>query len=397
MATLEAATSVLMVLEATFPVLGGGGAESQVMNLGRSLVGRGFRVDVVVPMTPNGPTLEHELCAGLRITRIKYPRIRFLGGTIMLAKLALLLVARRRSYAAIHAHIGGNMAAVTSLVGRTLGIPVIVKLTGMKEMNGGVLDGSPGFFNWLKGVAIRQASFVQATSSRIGNLLVDRGFESSRVLLLPNGVDMDRFAALCDPELRRRWCGSAQLVGLFIGRLAAEKGHELLLRAWASVFVGRSDVRLLLVGDGPLWNSLHDLAAQLRIDEQVVFAGHADDVSPFIALADVALLTSHAEGLSNALLECMAGGLPVVGSRISGTEDFVVSGETGWLFEPGRSDQLADCLALVAAAGTSELTRLGQAGRQRINVSASMKAVTDKLIDHYGVAEAIDTGVLPAS
>jgi glycosyltransferase involved in cell wall biosynthesis len=119
-------------------------------------------------------------------------------------------------------------------------------------------------------------------------------------------------------------------------------------------------------------------------------------VSPFIALADLGLLTSHAEGLSNALLEYMAGGLPVVGSRISGTEDFIVPGETGWLFEPGRSDQLAECLALAAAATTSELARLGQAGRQRINVAASLTAVTDQLIDHYGVAKAIETGILPA-
>ena len=397
MTTPDAPTTVLMVLEATFPVLGGGGAESQVMSLGRSLVDRRFQVDVVVPMTPNGPSLEHELCAGLSVTRIKYPRIRFLGGTIMLFKLAVLLVARRRNYAVIHAHIGNNMAAVASLVGRALGIPVIVKLTGMKEMNGGILDASPGLFNWLKKIAIRQASFVQATSSRIANLLVDRGFDSSSVLLLPNGVDVDRFAAPGDPELRRRLCGSAQLVGLFIGRLAAEKGHEMLLRAWASAFVRRSDVRLLLVGDGPLRQALNDLAKQLHIGDQVVFAGHADEVAPFIALADLALLTSHAEGLSNALLECMAGGLPVVGSRISGTEDFVVPGETGWLFEPGRSDQLVECLALAAGATTSELVRLGQAGRQRINVAASLTAVTDKLIVHYGVAKAIEVGIVPAS
>jgi glycosyltransferase involved in cell wall biosynthesis len=396
MATPDTPTAVLMVLEATFPVLGGGGAESQVMSLGRSLVSRGLQVDVVVPMTANGPPLEHELCANLWVTRIKYPRVRFLGGLVMLFKLAWLLVGRRRNYAVIHAHIGNNMAAVASLVGLALGIPVIVKLTGMKEINGGILDASPGLFNWLKRTAIRQASFVQATSSRIGNLLVARGFDSSRVLLLPNGVDVDRFAAPPDPELRRRLCGSAQLVGLFIGRLAAEKGHEMLLRAWASAFVGRSDVRLLLVGDGPLWQVLHDLAEQLHIDDQVVFAGHADDVSPFIALADLGLLTSHAEGLSNALLEYMAGGLPVVGSRISGTEDFIVPGETGWLFEPGRSDQLAECLALAAAATTSELARLGQAGRQRINVAASLTAVTDQLIDHYGVAKAIETGILPA-
>jgi glycosyltransferase involved in cell wall biosynthesis len=344
----------------------------------------------------NGPQVEYELCEGLHVTRIRYPRVRLLGGLVMLAKLAALLVKRRRGCQVIHAHIANNMAAVASVVGQLLGKPVLVKLTGMKEMNGGILDAQPGPATRLKKWAMARATGLQATSTRIGNLLVERGFDRERVLLVPNGVAVERFGGPHDTAGRRRLCGSARFVALFVGRLAPEKGHEMLFHAWATSLAGQRDAKLLLVGDGPMRQPLVELAQRLRIADQVVFAGHADDVAPFIAMADVGLLTSLAEGLSNALLEYMAGGLPVIGSRVSGTEDFVVPGETGWLFEPGRRDELAQCLHEAAALQPEALQALGQRARKRINASASLEAVTDKLLGHYGVARIATAGMQPA-
>jgi glycosyltransferase involved in cell wall biosynthesis len=396
MAASDTRPIVLMVLESTFPVSGGGGAESQVISLGRCLLARGFSVEVLVPMVSGGPQLEFETFEGLHITRIRYPQVRLLGGAIMLVKLAALLVARRHRYAVIHAHIASNMAAVTSLVGHLMRRRVIVKLTGMKEMQGGILDPSPSVVTLLRKFGIRRASYLQATSARIARLLVERGFDASRVLLVPNGVSVERFSVPMDLAFRQRMCGSARLVALFVGRLAPEKGHEMLLLAWGSVFAGRGDVKLLLVGDGPMRHKLAALARELSIEDQVVFAGHADDVAPFIAIADLGLLTSLAEGLSNALLEYMAGGLPVIGSRVSGTEDFVIPGETGWLFEPGQRSELAQCLREAGAVETSELKSLGKRARGRVVASASLDAVTDRLIGHYGVSSVSMTGMLPA-
>ncbi len=379
----ESSPTILMVLESAFPVSGGGGAESQVMSLGRCLAARGFRVEVVVPRVPNGRQLARETCEGLDVTRLVYPHWRFVGGVVMLAKLAVLLVARRRDYSVIHCHIANNMAAVACVVGRLLGKRVIVKLTGMKEMQGGILDTRPGFATRAKKRAIATASGLQATSSRIAALLVARGFDRSRVLLVPNGVSLDRFRAGRDAELRGRLCGPARFVGLFVGRLSPEKGHELLFRAWSVAFAGRDDVCLLLVGDGAMRQPLQALAEQLGIGGQVRFAGHADDVAPFIAVADLGILTSLAEGLSNALLEYMAGGLGVIGSRVSGTEDFVVQGETGWLFEPGDCAGLVSCLQDAAAVGADALRALGSEAQRRMAASASLDAVADQLIVHY--------------
>ncbi len=376
--------SILMVLEAKFPVQGGGGAESQVLSIGKCLLARGVQIEVVVPMAAGGPQLAYEVVEGLSVTRITYPKIKLLGGAVMLTKLAWLLLARRHHYSFIHAHIANNMAAVCAVVGVLLGKRVLIKLTGMQEMMGGILDPAPNIATRLKKIAIRRATLLQATSVRIRQMLIDSSFDPQRVLLLPNGVDVARFTTTArDQLLRERLCGNAQFVGVFVGRLSPEKGHESLFQAWASAFQGRDDVRLLLVGDGLLKESLMASAEQLGIGQQVVFAGHAPDVALFLAIADFGLLTSLSEGLSNALLEYMATGLPVVGSRVSGTEDFVIAGSTGWLFEPGSTNELASCLAEAVSVGVSSLRLMGRQAQQRIMDTASLDAVTSTLMLHY--------------
>lgn len=381
----EVGPLILIVLESTFPVRGGGGAESQVMTLGRRLLAYGFRVEVVVPRLPHGPRGLRDNIHGLAVTRIAYPSVRLLGGVVLLGRLAMLLLRRRREYAVIHAHIANGMAAVASVAGFIASKRVVVKITGMTEMRGGVLDVEPSLLTRLKKRALMRADCVQATSARIAALAVARGFEPDRVLRVPNGVEVKRFDAARDVALRARLCGDAVFVALIVGRLAPEKDHALLLRAWARAFAGRGDVSLILVGDGPLRSVLAQLAAELQIGAQVVFAGNAEDVAPFIAIADVGLLTSLAEGLSNALLEYMAGRLPVIGSRVSGTEDFVVAGQTGWLFEPGDEDELTRCLADAAARAGDGLHEMGARARTKIEAVASVDAVTRTLIGHYGL------------
>lgn len=381
---LDRPRAVMMVLEATFPVQGGGGAESQVFTISKCMLARGVQITVVVPMVSTGRQIARENVEGLDVIRIAYPKIRVVGGLILLIKLGWLLFARRKHYKVIHAHIANNMAAVCAVMGALIGTPVFVKLTGMKELSGGILDRHLSVLTWLKKSAIKRATMIQATSSHIRAKLVECGFEPSRTFLLPNGVDVSRFAGTAkDEALRKDLCGDSQLVGVFVGRLAPEKGHDLLLDAWASVFVGRTDVKLVLVGDGSLRTLLEMRVKELNIEGQVIFTGHTDNVSQFLAIADFGLLTSHNEGLSNALLEYMACGLPVIGSRISGTEDFVVPEETGLLFESGRSEELAKCLASFSISGGTALRLMGECARRRVVSIASLEAVTGELIRCY--------------
>ncbi len=384
MATPERHLSVLMVLESVFPSAGGGGAESQVRTLGRHMRAQGMDVRLISPLLSWGPQSAADVVDGIPVRRITYHHIPLVGAASMLMKLAWSLWRTRDQYDVIHAHIAGNMSAVCSVVGRLLRKPVIVKLTGLTEMSGGILDPQAALGSRIRRRLLMRASAYQATSSRIGRMLVDRGFDAKKVRLIPNAVDTQRFQTVAaDPQLRQRLVGDAKRMGIYVGRLDPEKGVDLLIRAWARVFSEPGDTALVIVGSGDMRAAMEELARELGIGKLVVFAGPSDHVEAYMAVADFGLLTSMFEGLSNTLLECMASGLPMVGSLVSGTEDFVKDGHTGWTFRPGELEDLVRSLTQVRDADAAELRRLGEQARREVGNRASIDAVVKDLITAY--------------
>ena len=389
---MQTPTRVLMVLESVFPTPGGGGAESQVRTLGLHLPGRGVSVSVIVPMVRYGPQLQDDRVDGIEVRRIRYPKLPLLGAALMLVKLAWRLFQLRREYGFIHAHIAGNMAAVCCVMGRLLRKPVLIKLTGMTEMVGGILDPNAGFKGWIKKKLMRSATHYQATSSQIARMLVDSGFEARKVHLIPNAVDTARFETpqQRNEAERRALCGEGKtLVAVYVGRLEKEKDLELMLTGWAAAFRGNAGVALVMVGGGGLKSQLESLAGDLGIADQVIFIGASRTVERYLALADVGLLTSRAEGLSNTLLEYMASSLPVIGTRVSGTEDFVINGQTGWLFPVGDVQQLQTCLLAAAGLGSAQLAMLGQNAKALVLSQASISAVVNRLVELYAASAVV--------
>lgn len=386
--------SVLMVIEGMFPTIGGGGAESQLRTLCRHLKARGVEVRVCAPVYEWYPITQTPDIDGTPIDRLHYPKWPLVGGVVLLAKLAGHLWRRRGQYDIVHAHIGGNMSAVCSLMGRVLGKPVLVKLTGMTEMVGGILDPQAGRGARLRRWAMKRATRIQAISQRIAMQLLDAGFDNRRVMYLPNAVDLSRFenggraGAPPPPELAVHLAGleDKRFVALFAGRLVAAKDLDLLVRGWAAAFAGRDDAVLLLAGRGELGPELMALATSLGAGHSVRVLGPVEHMEHVLPLAHVGILTSRAEGLSNSLLEYMASSLPVLGSRVSGNEDFIVPGETGWLFEPGDEAGLTTALRDAGARSPQELRRIGQSARQMVAARASVGAVLDRLCEFYGVA-----------
>lgn len=384
--------SVLMVIEGVFPTYGGGGAESQLRTLCRHLQPRGVEVRVCAPVYEWFPVSLWSEIDGTPIDRLHYPKWPLVGALILLAKLAWHLWRRRGHYDIVHAHIGGNMSAVCSLMGRLLGKPVLVKLTGMTEMVGGMLDPQAGLGARVRRWALKRATKIQAISQRIAMQLLDAGFDSRRVMYLPNAVDVSRFengGQASEPVPEELAAGLAgledkQFVALFAGRLVAAKDLDLLVRGWAAAFAGRDDAVLLLAGRGQLGPELLALAESLGAAGSVRVLGPVEHMEHVLPLAHVGILTSRAEGLSNSLLEYMASSLPVLGSRVSGNEDFIVPGETGWLFEPGDEEGLTTALRDAGSRPPQELRRLGQKARQMVVTRASVGVVLDRLCEFYG-------------
>jgi glycosyltransferase involved in cell wall biosynthesis len=369
---------VLMVLESDFTKRGGGGAESQVRTLCRHLIRRGQQVAVMTPLFSFGPQVTAERCSGIPVGRLSYPRWPLLGGALMCLRLAAFLLGRGRRYDAWHVHIAHHMGAVACLIGSLLGKPVIVKISGWWELEKGVMAPDRGPLDAVAHRFLRRGAAFQAISTRIAAELERQGFPAERIVVLPNAVDTSRFAARRGPR-----AAGTPFTAVFVGRLVPEKGLSTLFEAWAGAFAGRSDVRLRLVGGGPLEEALRAQSRGLGIADEVEFLGHQDRVEEILAEADVGVLPSTIEGLSNTLLEFMASGLPALASKVSGSEDFVVTGRNGWLFPVGDAVALAACLRAAAALSAVELQEMGRHARADVEKASALETVVGRLLRLY--------------
>ena len=156
-----------------------------------------------------------------------------------------------------------------------------------------------------------------------------------------------------------------------------------LIAGWAQAFAGRDDVKLRLVGGGPLEAELRALAERLGVAAQVELLGHRDHVEEVLAEAHIGVLPSRIEGLSNTLLEFMASGLPAVASRVSGSEDFVKPGRNGWLHPVGDVAAVAACLREAEALSAEQLAELGRNARADVESEAALPRVVGRLMELY--------------
>jgi glycosyltransferase involved in cell wall biosynthesis len=382
----EGPLRILMVLENAFTPTGGG-AESQVRTLALKLQRLGHQVTILTPRSSYGPRPTAERCWNLAVGRISYPYWPKVGSLVLFGRLGALLWQRRHRYDVWHVHIAHNMGAITCLMGKLLGVPVIVKVSGWFELERGVLAPGASRAAALSRRWLKSATVLQAISTRIARNLVERGFPADRVITLPNAVDTSRF----DVRTGVRQSGGPFTV-VFVGRMVPEKGLETLFDAWKEAFGAREDVRLLLVGDGPLDAPLRARAERLGIARQVQFLGHQDHVEPALAQADLGVLPSLVEGLSNTLLEYMAGGLPVVASRVSGSEDLVVPGRNGWLFSPSDVGDLSACLREAQALSAERLSALGRQARADVESTAGLEIIVGRLLALYRGADPTEVG-----
>jgi len=194
----------------------------------------------------------------------------------------------------------------------------------------------------------------------------DEGLTDDRLLVIPNGIDLARFDVAPDPKLRSSLgVASSWPIVRVVANLRRAKGHSVFLEAWTAVMRARPGARSLLVGDGPLREELETRAAALGVRESVHFLGVRPDVPALLALSDVIAHPSFAESSSNAVLEALASGRPVVATDAGGTREAILDGQTGLLVPPGDVRALATGM-LRLLSNPAEARALGQAGRRHV-------------------------------
>ncbi len=192
--------------------------------------------------------------------------------------------------------------------------------------------------------------------------------------VIPNAAAAGAFA---DPSPLN--LGTSPVV-VCVANLFAYKGHRVLLEALSSLVSEGLQCRLALVGDGPERSALEEEVRVRGLD--VLFAGQRTDAARYVAAADVVVLPSLHEGMSNAIMEAMALGRPVVATSVGGTPELL--GDTGLLCPPGDPRALAEALRRVLLDPALR-ERLGVAARNRLRKEFSVDALVERHLAAYAV------------
>jgi len=224
-----------------------------------------------------------------------------------------------------------------------------------------------------------------------------RGAAGTRTEVIPSGVDTERFRPR--PEIRAQ---ARDRLGLAIddavigtvGRLEVRKGTAMLLEAAALLAKkGLSELRVVVVGDGPLRDELPALAARLGIADRVRLLGDRSDIPEILAALDVFVLPSRSEGMSNALLEAMATALPVVATAVGGNPEVVSAEMTGVLVPPDDVNTMAEAMQRLVESPTLA-TQLGVAARRRVEECYGARAMVRRLEAVYAAVAAASPAVV---
>jgi glycosyltransferase involved in cell wall biosynthesis len=214
----------------------------------------------------------------------------------------------------------------------------------------------------------RRGGFVGVTHSSQVTLKLEAALGGGVPLVgIPLGVDTAQFRKPAEDRTswrtRHGWDLENPLV-VSVGRIAAMKGAPELLEVARRVLERQPSVQFALIGKGQLLEELSERARALGIDERVRFMGYVDDVTSALAASDVYLSTSRYEGFGIAVLEAMATGLPVVGTKIDGLLDLVVDGETGVLVALDDIQGYADGVCVLTEDAGKRVS-MGTAARRR--------------------------------
>lgn len=208
------------------------------------------------------------------------------------------------------------------------------------------------------------------------------GTHDARIVVMPNGIDVDRFrpnAAERDATRQALGIGPDTRLVINVGRLAPEKSQDVLIRAFARIDAS-APMRLMIAGGGALHQTLTGLIAALGLADRVTLLGPRADVPALLNAADLFVLSSSIEGLPMVLAEAMASGCPVVSTDAPGAAE--VMQQTGTIVPRHDVDALADAMRVAAREGRGTMAQQA-ARRDRIVQQFSLEAVARRWIALY--------------
>jgi len=361
-----------MLMRKFYPLTGG--YQNQALRLARELKKNGFQVHVVTQR--HGTLSPYELHQEIPIYRVFAFPSGHLAAWSYLISAFFWMVRNRQRFQIIHANRSSS-GLVAGLIGFVLRKPVLYKLTRGDEID--VKGFRTTLLGHLKVQCLKQtvAKFVAITKG-IEEDLRRLGIPAKKLARIPNGIELNDFSECHDREKVKSdlgW-GSETKVVTFVGRLIEVKGVDWLLRVWRDVIQQETLGRLLIIGDGPERPALEAQVRSFGLTDSVSLVGRQEDVFKFLAITDVFVLPSRLEGVSNALLEAMSQGLPVIvaDDELGGNREVVDDRIDGHVVKIGDDRSFAEIL--VKLLRDAELrNEMGRKAKHKIEQRFSMDSV----------------------
>lgn len=365
-----------------------GGAESHLADVSRSLVKNGWDVSIYC-IAKGGPlhaTLEAGRVAVYLPPAERYaPRPVYLWQRVIqrfwreLASVDLLWLMARKRPPIVHFFLPGAY-----IVGAPL---AVLTRRPVRIMSRRSLNRYQRHSPFLRRLELRFHGWMTAVlgnSSSVIRELMEEGIPKSRLGLIYNGIDLERFSGAADTDRAafRSNLGIAPsaLVLVIVANLIPYKGHADVLAALGQAKKQLpDDWHLLVVGrDDGIGGDLRHQALRLGIESNVHFLGARTDVPEILLACDIGLLPSHEEGFSNSLLEGMAAGLPMIATDVGGNPEAIDDGITGLIVPPRDANALAAAIIRLAN-DRSQRQGLGDAARRRV----AERFALDRCVETY--------------
>lgn len=370
------AIRILMIVP-HFPPPVMGGLEKQSQLLSKALAEDGYTVIIAARRyRADDKTKARE--NGCEVIRLSFGSGIFrILDSISHLLIPFLMFSRRNEYDIVHVHTIRIDGIIALLTARLLGKKTLQKIpdVGVYRFS----ESCKMLFGSMRSRVFRSsADSIAALSENSVQAMTSVGYPESRIFRITNGVAAE--SALSRNIERRQ----ERLTVIFLGRLAHKKGIFDLLDAWELLISANKEiaVELQLFGRGPLESRIRKTIAHKSLADSVKLCGYADDVQSVLAAADILVLPSYEEGNSNSVLEAMAAGLPIISTRVGGTEILVGEAGRAFLHEPGDIRALSDILLRFIRDKNMRL-EIGMRMRERALRHFLISDVKDKYVTAY--------------
>jgi glycosyltransferase involved in cell wall biosynthesis len=348
-----------------------GGSERQLTEIAKALDRSRFAPHVGV-FRPGGIRVDELRAAGVPVAC--FSMRSFASPQVMRAAVAMGRYTREHGIRLVHSFdTPANVFAVP--VARAFGVPAVISSQrAFREL-------APLPYRHLLRLTDQIADAIVVNCRALErHLITDEKVAAARIRLCYNGIDTERFSP--HPGPRPEALEGASLVAGAVCALRPEKGLPTLLTAFAEARRRQPEMRLAVVGSGPVLPELLALRDRLDLAGSCIFAPTTADAAGWLRAMDIFVLPSLSEAFSNSLMEAMACGCAAVASEVGGNPELVAHGERGLLFRPRDARQLAAHLVFLAEHA-EERRRLAGAGSRFVRQNFSLARAAERMAEIY--------------